>query len=74
MSFPSGDRRFLADSGPNPKIFNFDFGLKPSSQGLPGSTGLPGHKLPYECIGFWAMEVAKPYEFIGFGAMEFAKP
>ena len=26
--------------------------------------------LPYEFIGFGAMEVTKPYKFIGFGAME----
>jgi hypothetical protein len=22
---------------------------------------------PYECIGFWAIDVTKPYEFIRFG-------
>ncbi len=30
--------------------------------------------LPYEFIGFGAMDVTKPYEFIGFGAMDAAKP
>ena len=30
LPFSEGNRRFWADSGPNPGIFNFDFGLKHS--------------------------------------------
>ncbi len=30
LPFSSGNHRFWADSGPNPKIFNFYFGPKPS--------------------------------------------
>ena len=30
LPFSEGNRRFWADSGPSPGIFNFDFGLKHS--------------------------------------------